>query len=111
MDADEREVYYYVKSWGREFVSAREISRRAGGKHKFRQTPDWAKPVIARMLERGILESDNASHYRLKANPKRDKKKRHWVSPQVAKLLQESAKDFSAAIKVEEDPDSYYESL
>jgi hypothetical protein len=111
MDADEREVYYYVKSWGRDFVSTREISRRAGGKHKYRQTPDWAQPVIARMVERGILESDNAGHYRVKAASKKDKKKRHWVSPQVAKILKESGRDFSESIKVEEDPDSYYESL
>lgn len=111
MDADEREIYYYVKSWGRDFVSAREISRRAGGKHKYRQTPAWAQPAIARMVERGILESDNASHYRVKAAPQKDQKGLRRVSPQVAKILKESGKDFSETIKLEEDPDSYYESL
>jgi len=111
MDADEREVYYYLKSWGHEFVAAREISRRAGGKHRFRQSPEWAQPVIARMVERGILESDESGHYRLKAASKKEKKKRHWVSPQVAKILKDSGKDFSEAIKVDEDLDAYYEGL
>jgi hypothetical protein len=110
MDADEREVYYYLKSWGREFVSVREICRRAGGKRCFRESPDWAKPVLARMIERGIAESDMAGHYRLKPPPSVVKRRR-WVSPQVAKILQQSGKDFSKEIVLEEDPDAYYESL
>lgn len=111
MDADEREIYYYLKSWGCEFVSGREVARRAGGKHKYRQTPDWAKPALTRMIERSILESDNSGHYRIKAIPKKDQKKRHWVSPQVAKILKASGKDFSGTIMGEKNADSYYESL
>lgn len=113
MDADEREVYYYLKSWGQEFVSTREIARRAGGKHKFRQTPDWAPPVIARMVERGILESDHGHRYRIKPAPKNDEDKRRWVSPQVAKILKDSGKNFSETIVIEEeaDMDSFYENL
>lgn len=110
MDADEREIYYFLKSWGKEFVSAREIARRAGGKRRYRESHDWAKPVLNRMLERGIIESDNGGHYRLKPLPKREDRRR-WASPQVARLLKESGKDFSESIRVEEDVDSYYEKL
>src|SRR6267143_1709979 len=102
MDADEREVYYYLKSWGREFVAAREIARRAGGKFKYREAPDWAKPVLGRMEERGIVESDNAGHYRIKPPIKKDKH-RKWASPQVAKILKESGKDFSQTVILDED--------
>jgi len=111
MDADEREIYYYVKSWGQTFVSAREIARRAGGKHRFRHEPDWATPVITRMTERGILESDNGGHYRLKPAPKKNKENLRWVSPEVAKILKSSGKNFSETIIIEEDPDNYYENL
>ncbi|MBE0544545.1 MAG: hypothetical protein IH623_24670 [Verrucomicrobia bacterium] len=110
MDADEREIYYYLKSWKNEFIAARDICRRAGGKHRYRQSPEWAKPVLTRMEERGILESDNAGYYRLKPPPEKNKK-RHWVSPQVAKILQQSGKDFSASIRIDDDVDAYYEGL
>lgn len=110
MDADEREIYNFLKSWGREFIAAREIGRRAGGKHRFRQSPEWAKPVLTRMAERGIIEGDNAGHFRLKPPPARHANRR-WVSPQLAKVLQQSGKDFSASVRLEDDLDSYYDSL
>jgi hypothetical protein len=106
MDADELEVYHYLKSWGHAFVSTREIARRAGGKRKFRETPDWAFPVLARMIERGIIECDHGGRYRLKLAPKNDETKPRWVSPQVAKILKESGKDFSGTFNLEADPDS-----
>ena len=51
MDADEREIYYYLKSRRNLFLSAREICRHAGGKNRFRKEPEWAKPVLIRMAE------------------------------------------------------------
>jgi len=111
MDADEREIYHYLKGWGREFVSAREICRRAGGKKRYRAEPQWAMPALARMVERGILESESGGHYRLKPKPKKDDKGRRWVSPQIAKVLSQSSKDFSNVIIVDDPDDSYYESL
>jgi len=112
MDAEEREIYYYLKSWGRQFVNRREIARRAGGKHRFRPSPNWVDPVIERMIERGILESGESGHYRIKAPAKHDENKLRWISPQVARILKESGKDFSETIVIEEeDLDGFYESL
>ena len=114
MDADEREIYYYLKSWKAEFIAAREISRRAGGKHKFREAENWAQAPITRMIERGILESDNSGHYRIKPRPVAGgDKNRKWVSPHVAKILKESGKDFSETVKLDNDAelDGYYEGL
>jgi len=110
MDADEREIYYYLKGYGQEFISAREICRRAGGKHKFRVSPEWAKPVLSRMVERGILESDSSGHYRLRPMNRKDER-RKFVSPQIAKILKQSGKDFGEAILLDDDLDRYYESL
>jgi hypothetical protein len=70
MDADERAVYYYVKSRRPQFVSDRDIGRHAGGKRRFRYNPEWAKPVLLGMIERDILETDAEGNYRLKAMPK-----------------------------------------
>jgi hypothetical protein len=114
MDADEREIYYFLKGWTHEFISGREIARRAGGKRRFRTEPDWAKPILTRMVEREILEVDAAGHYRLKPPPiSKDKRRRRWASPQVARILKESGRDFSDAIIVidEKDLDEYYDSL
>ena len=105
MDAEEHDVYYYLKSWGDQAISLREIARRAGGKHKFRETPDWALPVIARMVEKGLLECDHGGRYRIKAPPKKDEKIRRWVSPQLAKILKESRRNFSATIDLDVDPE------
>ena len=111
MDAEEREIYYYLKSWKDHYIAAREIARRAGGKRRFHYEPDWAKPVLTRMVERGILETDPAGHFRIKPTEKKSAKNRRWTSPQVTRILQESGKDYSDVIMTEEDLDGYYDSL
>ena len=113
MDAEEREIYVYLKSWKNDSVSEPEISRRAGGKHKFERHHDWAKPVLHRMLERGIIQTDHHGHYRLKPQPKQATGTRRWVSPQIAKILKDSGKNFGEIVPSdnEADMDAYYDSL
>jgi hypothetical protein len=110
MDADEREIFYYLKGWQKQFVSPAEVCRRAGGKRRFREEPDWAKPALMRMIEKGILETDPSGYVRIKPIPKRDKARR-WASPQIARILANSGKDYSGVIIVDEDPDAYYDAL
>ena len=110
MDADEREVYLFLKGQPEQFVPESSISRHAGGKYRFRLSADWAKPVLLRMLERGILELDLTGAYRLKPMPKTDVRK-HWVSPQIAAILKKSGDKFDHFIKHEDDADAYYNSL
>jgi len=84
MDADEREVCIYLKSYPNQFISGREICRRAGGKRRYRDDENWAIPVLTSLVEKGIVESDTGGHYRLlrkKADPKRK-----WVSPHVKEI-------------------------
>ncbi|MCL4787659.1 MAG: hypothetical protein KJ070_12830 [Verrucomicrobia bacterium] len=113
MDADEKEIYYFLKSWTHEFISAREICRRAGGKRRSRTEPDWAKPALLRMVERGILETDAAGHFRLKPPARgREKHKRRWASPQIAQILKSSGRNFDDAIIIsDQDLDEYYDGL
>jgi hypothetical protein len=111
MDADEREIYQFLKSRGLEFVHTREICRRAAGKHRFNEDPEWAKPVLVRMAERGILETNATGHYRLKPVPKKNKGKR-WVSPDIAKILKESGVEVeSAGEETAAGDDEYYDKL
>jgi hypothetical protein len=96
MDADEREVCDFLKSFPGQFVSGREIARRAGGKWKFHDDPNWPIPVLCRLKDLNVVESNASGHYRLTGNLKKEKKK--WISPELKKILEESGKDFSEVV-------------
>jgi hypothetical protein len=87
MDADERDIYHYLSTWGDTFVNVKEICRRAGNKRRFSQEPDWAREPLLRMVDRGVLECDSSSRYRIK--PEKHDKSHKWVAPDIAKLLAE----------------------
>ena len=108
MNADEREIFQFLKTWGGKFVSAAEIARRAGNKRRFYQEPDWAKPLLVQMVERGILENDAFGRYRIKPVSRKDKHKR-WVAPDIAKILEESG--LEAEVGNDLASDEYYDEL
>jgi len=110
MDDAEKEIFRYLRGAEAGFVPVTAISRHAGGKHKYRETPDWAKPVLLRMVERGILELDANAAYRLKPLPAVDPARR-WVSPQIAEMLRKSGKKFDGMIQPEGDVEAFYDSL
>jgi hypothetical protein len=112
MDSDEREIFFYLKGFKDQFISAHEICRRAGGRKRYYKEPEWAKPVLARMAERRILEMDPAGHYRIKPREIKAGISQRWVSPQIARILKSSGGDFTHVIKVdEEELESYYNRL
>ncbi|MEI8289629.1 MAG: hypothetical protein WCH99_09150 [Verrucomicrobiota bacterium] len=94
MDADERDIFNYLKTWGKEYVGTAEICRRAGTKKHFHEDPEWAIPILITMKERGLLERDAMGRYRVK--PARKKKGDQQV---------ESNNSSDIA------PDEYYEQL
>jgi hypothetical protein len=108
MDSEEREIFYFLKTWGEEFVSVKEVARRASGKKKFYDNPDWAKPILGRMQERGVLESNAQGQFRIKPVAKKGKDKR-WVAPDIAKILQESGVQVEGGS--ETGSDEYYDKL
>jgi hypothetical protein len=108
MDSEEREIFDFLKNRGDEFVSGMEIARRAGGKKKFHDKPDWAKPILARMQERGLLEHNALGQYRIRPVAKKNEDKR-WVAPDIAKILQEKGVQVEGAS--EAGLDEYYEGL
>jgi hypothetical protein len=112
MDGDEREIFQFLKSRGEQFVGAREIARRAGGKRRFYDDADWAKPILMRMTERGILEDDALGRYRVKPVSRKGRNKR-WVAPDIAKILQEGGVEGGVEGEGENElgSDDYYEQL
>ena len=105
MDADERDICLYLKGWPGQFVSLAEVCRRAGGKRRYREDPNWAVPILVRLVERGFIESDSTGHYRLKPRTKKEKKQR-WVSPQIQKILEKSGKKFDQTFEIEVEQDA-----
>ena len=110
MDADELAIYYYLKSRRPKSVPVRDIGRHVGGKRKFRYNTDWATPVLQRMIDRGILETDAEGFYRIKHMPQKDTQGKRWASPQIAEILKASGKVFENLITAE-DEDEYYNKL
>jgi hypothetical protein len=58
--------------------------------------PRWALPVLLRMVEVGQIETDSLGHYRIKPVDARGKKRR-WISPDIAKILRQSGRNFDGA--------------
>ena len=115
MDADERDIFRFLKSWGSQFVSVREICRRAGNKRRFQEEPDWARLTLIRMAGRGILESNATGHFRIKRISNKDRNKL-WTEPDIAKVLEENSEipeENSGKAEGADDiaPDEYYDQL
>jgi hypothetical protein len=101
MDSDETEICNYLKGWPGQFVSGREIARRAAGKWRYRKDPHWAIPVLVRLVEMRILEADASGYYRLRK--KEAPKPKQWISPQIKAILEKSGKTFEILDVDEED--------
>ena len=99
MDADEKEIVEFLKSWPGQFVSAREICRRAGGKWRYREDEKWALPVLQRMLEKALIEADSTGHFRLILEERKKGQKKWWASPEIKKILEQSGKNFDGAVE------------
>ena len=110
MDADEREIYHYLKSRRPKSVPPRDINRHVGSKRKYRYNPVWANTALLRMVDRGILETDAEGSYHLKPIPRQETKGKQWASPRIAEILKASGKAYDNLITVE-DEDEYYDRL
>ena len=103
---DENQILQYLKAAPEAYVSLRQIARKAGGKRKYAQSPTWAHPIVLRMVEQGLLETDSFGHYRIKLQKKTGAKTAS-LAPHIAEILKKSGQDFSGALIIDdEDPKS-----
>jgi predicted transcriptional regulator of viral defense system len=110
MDADERQIYHYLKHRNAEGVAYQEIARRAGGRLRYQYSPQWARPVLMRMTTRDILDRNPQGLYRLKPVPRGETQGKRWTCPRIAQLLERTGKDFQSVITVDYE-DTYYDRL
>jgi hypothetical protein len=73
------------------------------GKRRFREDAQWAYPVLARLLERALIETDGLGHYRIVAASAQAKKRKRWISPHVKRILERSSRDFTEVLDEAED--------
>ena len=90
---EETEILQYLKSYPREFVSGKEISRRAATTKRGREEPQWARPFLSRLLNKELIETDDMGRYRFR-QPRKGTAKKKWISPQIANILEKSGKTF-----------------
>ena len=101
LDSDEQDIINYLNTCPTQFVSGREICRRAAGKKRFNDEPYWASQVLVRLVEKKLLEMDPAGHYRIKQEDRKEERRKRWISPEIEQLLRESGKDFEGIIETE----------
>jgi hypothetical protein len=105
MDYDERSVRIFLKGYPGQFVSARVISRRLGGRRRYHEDPLWVMPILSKLVDKGMVEADAQGHFALKKADSSVLGKRTHISPQVRRILERSAKDFGKAIAIDDDDD------
>ena len=107
MDADQNAICQFLKTWPGQFVSRREICRRAGGKWRYREDENWAVPVLQLLVEDGIVETDDTGHFRLMKQASEDSsnKRKLWLSPAIRTMLKENGRDFGL-LDLDKEPET-----
>lgn len=106
MNPDQNAICLFLRSWPGQFVSRREICRRAGGKWRFREDENWAAPVLQRMVEDRVIETDDTGHFRLIIQKSTDSKnkRRMWLSPAIRSALKQGGRNFEV-IDLDKEPE------
>ncbi len=107
MDADQTLICQYLKQSPDDFVSRKEICRRAGGKWRYREDEHWAVPGLRQLVERNLVESNDTGHFRLIKEGSKNSggKQRFWFSPTIRSVLKQSGQDFGT-IDLDGEPET-----
>ena len=88
-------VMQYINNFPGEFISEREIARRADGKERFLKDPHWAHNALSELTELGLLETDGGGRYRQKKqNAKAVKHGAKFLDPKLRSILEKSNHGF-----------------
>ncbi|HEY6166784.1 MAG TPA: hypothetical protein VI454_02005 [Verrucomicrobiae bacterium] len=61
---EEQLIINFLKASPKTYYSATEIARKAGDRQMYEVNPRWAAPLLGRMLEKELIDSDDQGHYR-----------------------------------------------
>lgn len=108
MTQDEQDILSYFKRNPNIWASPTEIARLVGGKFRFKNDPDWPKPLLKKFAAKDLLEVDASGSYKLKEKKKKEPRgPRLHVSPQIAAILRKSGKTWDVDIGENEVEDEY----
>lgn len=115
LSSDELEILDYLKSSKGNFVSLVEVCRCAGNRQKFKETPNWANPLMSRLIEANMVEINDRGHYRYIGEPEdtasaaagvvgedyfpddseeSGEEQQRWIAPHIAEILKKARKKF-----------------
>jgi hypothetical protein len=90
MNGDDQFILSYLQKYPLCFVSSMEICKRAAGKKRFTEDPEWARPILQRLTQQRVLEVDALGYYRLKAVSDDEEDDRHFT-PRPDDVISEGA--------------------
>src|SRR5438034_5672329 len=64
MSSDEQLVVEYLEQFPGIFISPMEVSKRAAGRGRFKEQPEWARAILHRLAQQNTVESNEFGHYR-----------------------------------------------
>lgn len=65
LSAETLEIIAYLKTAPGKLFSMGEISRRAGGRGRFVESPGWARNLMSHLVDAGLIEVNARGHYRV----------------------------------------------
>ncbi len=68
LSSEELGILEYLKSRNGTFIPVLEISRRAFGRRKFEDDPNWANGLLTRLVDAALVEVNERGHYRFLEN-------------------------------------------
>ena len=68
LSAEALDIIAYLNTAPGKFVSMQEISRRAGGRRRYEESPSWARNLVAPLVEAGLIQVNARGHYRVPTN-------------------------------------------
>ena len=91
LSAEELEILEYLKGYSGKYIPLVEVCRRAGGRQRYSESPNWARGLISRLVEAQLVQVNERGHYRvpLQEKPNATTSSTPSVAPETAALVAE----------------------
>ena len=94
LGSDENCVLQYLNTWPDEFVSEKQIARRADSKDRFMTEPHWTYNALSQLLMMELIETDGTGKYRMKVHRNETGGSKKFMAPHLRQILEKSGKNF-----------------